>query len=309
VAAVGALPAVTALVAAAPGALAAGPTTVDCSTTNLQNAIGNAAPGATLPVTGTCYGNFTIGKNLTLLGQGTAVLDGQQDGTTLTVSSGATVRLASLTVTDGDAGNTGNGGGINNSGTLTLEQSTVTNNSAGGAGNGGGGIYNSATLALKDTTVSDNSSGVFGGGIYNESTMTLENTTVSENSAVYGGGGILTGFGFSPVTLKDSTVVDNTAESGAGIFNILDSETLMNSTVSGNTATYEGGGINNNAGTTTLVNSTVTNNTAQVGEDDPGSFGGGVFDFSGTVLMYDSTVSGNVPSNCAPAGYVTGCTG
>jgi nitrous oxidase accessory protein NosD len=93
-----------ALLASTPGASAAGPTAVDCSTADLQAAIESAAPGATLAVKGTCWGSFTIGKDLTVRGQGTAVLDGQGSGTMLTVASSATVQLAGLTITGGNAG-------------------------------------------------------------------------------------------------------------------------------------------------------------------------------------------------------------
>jgi hypothetical protein len=63
VAAAGLLPSGAALVAAAPDASAAPATAVDCSTTNLQTAIDNASPGATLAVSGTCFGSYTIDKN------------------------------------------------------------------------------------------------------------------------------------------------------------------------------------------------------------------------------------------------------
>jgi predicted outer membrane repeat protein len=294
-----------ALVAAAPGAQAATSIGVNCSTTSLQTAIDNAAPGATLDITGTCFGNFTIGTNLGLRGHGNAVLDGQGKGTTLTVSSGATVQVAHLTITDGDAsGTAGDGGGINNSGTLTVDQSSIIDNSA---GNSGGGIYSSADLTLVQTTVSGNSGVVFGGGIYNTNQMALVQSSVTNNSAE-AGGGIFTGFGFAPVTLTDTTITNNTATvSGGGIFNILDSETLIDSAVSGNTAADEGGGITNNAGTTTLDNSTVTENSA--GSAQAGSAGGGIFDFSATVSLNNSMVSVNTPDNCDPTGTVTGCTG
>ena len=51
------LPGGAALVAAAPRASAAATIAVNCSTTNLQTAIDNATPGATLVITGTCLGN------------------------------------------------------------------------------------------------------------------------------------------------------------------------------------------------------------------------------------------------------------
>lgn len=300
VAAAGVLPVATALVVAAPEASAAGVTVVDCSMTNLQTAIDNAGSGARLVVTGTCSGNYTIGQNLTLLGQGNAVLDGQDTNTTLTVSSGATVGLADLTITDGNAsGGAGEGGGINNSGTLTLKDSSVGGNSA---VNYGAGIYNSSSLTVENTTISGNGGSVLGGGIYNDGAMALKDTTVTDNSA-QAGGGILTGFGFSPVTLDNVTVIDNTATagSGGGIYNILDSETLRDTLISGNTATDGGGGINNNAGTTTVYDSAVIGNT--------GSTGGGIYTFSGIVLLTDSIVIANTPDNCDPPGAVTGCAG
>jgi nitrous oxidase accessory protein NosD len=257
---------------AASGAAA---TAVRCSTTSLQTAIDSADPGATLAVSGTCLGNFTIDKDLTLHGQGGAVLDGRHGGTTLTVAPGATVLLAGLTITDGTAGQ---GGGINNSGSLMLNDSTVSNN----AGDSGGGIYNTAALTLRDTTVSD-------------------------NSAVYSGGGIFSCCGYDLVTLKDSTIDDNTAGAGGGVFNLLDYAALIDTTVSGNTATLEGGGIVNNAGGVTLVDTTVRDNTA--GSGSSGSYGGGIYTFSGSVSVTESSVSDNSPYNCAPLGAVDGCTG
>src|SRR5215472_14170533 len=92
------------------GASATPAAAVDCATTDLQNAIDNAGPGTTLIVTGRCVGTYTIDENLALLGRGIAVLDGGQDGTTLTISPQATVRLAGLTITGGNV--SGYGGGI-----------------------------------------------------------------------------------------------------------------------------------------------------------------------------------------------------
>jgi nitrous oxidase accessory protein NosD len=144
-----------ALVAVAPGASGVAATSVDCSTTDLQTAIDNAAHGGTLAVSGICSGNYTIGKNLTRVGRGTAVLDGQQGGTVLTVSSGATVGLSQMAITA-----TLEGGGINNStGTTTLNYSAVTNNTAllDVSGSYGGGIYDfSGIVPLKSSVSSNN---------------------------------------------------------------------------------------------------------------------------------------------------------
>jgi hypothetical protein len=104
-----------------------------------------------------------------------------------------------------------------------------------------------------------------------------------------------------PNVIKDSKITGNTAASGGGVQNLLDSLTLWDTTISGNTARgYYGGGINDNAGTITLYNSAVTGNTAHID-------GGGMEVFSGTVTQNDSHVSGNTPANCGPAGSVIGC--
>src|SRR5271165_697809 len=79
------------------------------------------------------------------------------------VNSGVTATLENLTITGGNAGGEGFGGGIDNFGTL---------------------------LTLTNCTLSDNSANS-GGGIENESgaSLTLTNTILSTNMAVNGGGG------------------------------------------------------------------------------------------------------------------------
>jgi hypothetical protein len=66
------------------------------------------------------------------------------------------------------------GGGIRNSGTLTLSGMAVVSNRA---GNGGDGIVNGT-----------GGQGGFGGGIYNAGTLTITDSTISGNKAGNGGG-------------------------------------------------------------------------------------------------------------------------
>jgi hypothetical protein len=222
-----------------------------------------------------------------------------------TVDSGATAVLSGLTITNGSVSD--RGGGIYNSGTLTLNNATVSGNSAGFGGSfgggtytAGGGIYNSGTLTLNNATVSDNAAETyayggqaFGGGIYNSynSTLTLNNSIVSGNTAIsYNGdssaytigGGI---YSFGTLTLTNSTVSGNYSTVGGGIGND-GTLTLTNSTVSGNSASYYGyvGGIYN-SGTLTLNNATVSGNSA--------GNGGGIRNYEGTVTLNNTTISGN----------------
>jgi uncharacterized repeat protein (TIGR01451 family) len=278
--------------------------TTTCATINgALNKPGFVAGDTILVATGVYTGTgmvvALINKNATLSGgwdagfttqSGTSTIDGQGARRGITVNSNMTAIVERLAIQNG----TGNGGGIYNYGTLTLNNSTVsgtmTASSGGGiynyygaatlnnstisgnmANDAGGGIYNWAgTLTLNNSSVSGNTADS-GGGIHNYGTLTLHNSTVSGNT----GGGIYNYDG--PATLNNSTVSGNT---GSGISNYNGTATLNNSTVSGNT----GGGISN-GGTLTLNNSTVCDNTTN------GS-GGGIYNY-GTLTLNNSTISAN----------------
>ena len=88
------------------------------------------------------------------------------------------------------------GGGIANTGPLTIDSSTISHNTA---TSGGGGILNRAfgvsnatfrgTIDAINTTISNNSGGSSGGGILQTTgTVNLINSTISDNSATSGGG-------------------------------------------------------------------------------------------------------------------------
>jgi hypothetical protein len=96
-------------------------------------------------------------------------------------------------------------------GTLTVTESTVSGNATGDDGNGGG-ILNSDTLTLNNSTVSGNV-GFFGGGILGEGSSTINNTTVSDNTGLFGGGVFMFGGGGNVTTLKNTIVAGNTLTS------------------------------------------------------------------------------------------------
>ncbi|MGE5374957.1 MAG: M4 family metallopeptidase, partial [Bacteroidota bacterium] len=79
------------------------------------------------------------------------------------------------------------GGGVGNSGTLTIDQSSIVGNKVGDicctSGGGGAGISNSGTLLIKNTTISNNTiiGGYNGSAIYNGGTITINNSTISDN--------------------------------------------------------------------------------------------------------------------------------
>jgi hypothetical protein len=168
-------------------------------------------------------------NSLTLAGAGasTTTVNGNQKGSVLTVSNG-TVTISGLTIENGSAPNS-TGGGIFNSGTLTVTDSTITDNDA----LGGGGIetYN-GKLTVSGSTISGNG-GQAGGGI-----ETVEGT----------------------LTVSGSTFWGNTAINGGGIEGLSSSLTITDSTLSGNDATSNGGGIFTEAGTDSLGATIVAGN-------------------------------------------------
>ena len=128
-----------------------------------------------------------------------------QNGRSVNADGGAILNLGTLTVegcqlaansTEGS----GNGAAIANSGMLKISNSTLENNRAReGAPFYGGGVYNTGSVAIVNSTISDNGTfyrdaAVYGGGIANVNggTMTIMNSTVAGNgtngSAGCGGG-------------------------------------------------------------------------------------------------------------------------
>jgi hypothetical protein len=173
---------------------------------------------------------------------------------------------------------------------VTLNALTITNGSA----VDGGGIYNSGTLIVSNSTFDGNSARGdypgpnFGGGIYNNNgALTVSNSTFSSNGAYDGGGGIYNKSG--TLTVSNSTFAGNGAARGGAIYNGNGALTVSNSTFAGNSA-YGGGGsiYNHDSGgaVTTLRNTIVANSPAGA------NCFGTIADGSGNLTYPDTTCPG-----------------
>ena len=204
------------------------------------------------------------------------------------VMPGHSVEINGLTIQGGHITGDNGGGILNDNSTLTIAQCTVFGNtivSASSANNSGGGIYNSGTMTLNQIIVNNNnavfggqpSAVSFGGGISNTGTMNIIAGTVYSNMGFYFAGGI---YNTGMMTITGSTISNNqtgnpghSGGSGGGIVNY-GTMTIQDSTISGNRAVggdfegYGGGIYGNN---TTITNSTITGNSAVRG----GGVGGG----------------------------------
>ena len=265
----------------------------DCS---LREAILGVTPGGNVHVPGGTYTldlglQLIIGQDLTLVGDGAehtiiqaAVEPGIANARVLEITGG-TVNISGVTIRHGDTGS--QGGGIYNSGTLTLTDTYVTKNSAYLSG---GGIYNEGRLNVSRSTVSYNGAGastnIFGpdgGGIYNTGMLVVAYSTVHNNTANDAGGGIFnidippTYAGHLRVfnsTISDNTALGNLGDGGGGVRN-WGTAVLISSTITGNYADDGGGGIEN-SGALQLLSSIVAGNSAEDGPDcvgEPTSLG------------------------------------
>jgi hypothetical protein len=193
----------------------------DSGAGSLRAAIAGAIPGTTITFASALSGDtillnseLLLNKSLTIDASALAngmTINGNRNGRVFEVASGSTVALTALTVTNGLV--SGDGGGILNSGTLTLNRCTVAGNVSTTTRNGGGGVANEAgaTLTMSECTVAGNAVAANGGGVENLGALTVNECTFSLNSCTNGGGGI-DHFGTSLV-LEDTILAGNTASS------------------------------------------------------------------------------------------------
>jgi predicted outer membrane repeat protein len=173
--------------------------------------------GGTVTITtSTISGNYlTSDPAFIFNGQGGGIFNGG----TLTVRGGTTFSGNSATY----------GGAIYNQGgaSATIRDSAFTTNSAAE----GGAVYNdaSSTLEVQNSSFSTNTASDSGGGLYNLGTATLQQCGLSKNAAGSDGGGIFDGPS-GMLAVKDSTLLSNSAPSGADLF-YLGALTLDDSTV------------------------------------------------------------------------------
>ena len=180
-----------------------------------------------------------------------------------------------LTFSDNGADSSGGGLDVFDS-VVTLTQALLTGNHA--SQGGGVNVANSGILLP-------------GGARGNapalalDSAFTLSDSSLSDNAAVSGGGLFNTSYAW--VSLQNDSLSGNTAQHGGGVDNLLHGGLVIsNTTLSGNSAEYGGGIANETSGVLTLTTSTLSGNTAS-------QFGGGLDAGSGSVLVQNSTLNGN----------------
>ena len=172
--------------------------------------------------------------------------------------------ISGLTITGGSppenstpfgGGSVGDGGGIQNNGTLTLTDSTVTGNTTALSGHDmvGGGIANptATSMTLSGDTFTANHAGAFGGGVdIDRGAASITNTTVASNIADSDSGGVDIDTNLT-VKLTNDTLAGNESGDfggGIGIFAGVPDVSVLNTIVANNTAVGAGTGQCSNGG-------------------------------------------------------------
>jgi hypothetical protein len=267
---------------------------------SLRQALVDANDGDTIvfAVTGTIVltsDGLVIDNDLTISGPGANRLsiNGNQAGygCVFGIADNNTVTISGLTITNGHCGI------FSDHATLTVSNCVVSDN-IGGPSFGGIGIDNN----LGPAAPVERGNARDGRGAYINHPagfpmLTVANCVISDNS----GSGVQNLS--APVTIINTTISGNSAGEGGGINTgggkLPGNLTVINSTISGNFAYSDGGGIASFFSGLTIVNSTISGNT--VGDPDYGD-GGGIAASSGVVppalTITNSTVSSNSAATC-----------
>ncbi len=261
---------------------------------------------------------------------GLTITDGHEiaaNGGGVLVDAGASLNLDEVVVSNNSAsadsaGNYGNGGGIENDGSLTVTQSLFTNNVASGGayaapitgpiteGSAGGAIDSQGPSLTVTTTAFTYNQAVGpatgtgegnGGAINSSSAATITCSTFTGNEALgrtTNGGALSTGenetFAAPSLAISNCTFTGNEAVGASGANNsaaLFGGEAL--------------GGAVANAGPLTIANSTFTDNVARGGDQgdnvgglDPSpvlgeAWGGGMVNFASMLTITNTVFSGN----------------
>jgi hypothetical protein len=282
----------------------------------IQQALFFSRSGETIVLAeGTYYENIYLGgRNIYLTGIdpndsnviAATIINGDTDSNPETMS-GRVINLAGtrdtschisgLTITGGSTN--AKGGGIYGAATRPKISNCIINNNQ--ALDVGGGLYD-CDGPINNCAVTGNSAKDGAGLYYCEGPIT--NCIITENLADYRGGGLFDCGGeficYGPYdcafTITNCIINGNSASSGAGMYNNLANPSLLNCSLSNNTAMEFGGGVYNYGSSPTFANCIFSSNSA--------NNGGGIYNYENT----NSTLTNcTFADNSAPYGNAMAC--
>jgi len=219
-------------------------------------------PGEGLAATG----DLDLLGDLTIVGDGaaTTIIDATALGDRVFHAHAGTITISGVSVQNATT-NYGGGLDISPGADVTVNESVFSGHSA---SNNGGAVNNSGTLSLNDVRITGNSAAM-GGGLFNQGAATLDRVTIDDNSATGHGGGINTSVAGSSVSLTNVTLSGNTADGYGGAVWATDHAVIVtNATICDNTSLAGAGGVHFFAGgSVSLRNTILASNTGVSGPD------------------------------------------
>ena len=225
------------------------------------------------------------GTSLTINGNG-YTLDGN-NYTGIDVAENQKLTVNNVIIKNFVTENEGNGGFIDNKGSLENLSGTFENNTA----NKGGILYNQGTTNTISGTF-ENNSAKEGGILYNDGSVNSISGKFTENSTA-NNGGIINNNG--TITSIDGDFKNNFSNRNGGIIHNTNTIDTIAGTYEKNTATKYGG-VLNNEGKITSINGTFNENTA--------NYGNVIFNnYKGSIDTITGTFNNNSGGNFAGAIY------
>jgi parallel beta-helix repeat protein/predicted outer membrane repeat protein len=155
-------------------------------------------------------------------------------------------------------------------------------------------VQGDVDVQIESTLIENNTAAQNGGGVAAQGTadVQIESSVIERNTATQKGGGV-DAQGTADVQIESSVIERNTATQSGGGVAAQDAATVQigSSTIESNTATLNGGGIYSADSSVTLLDSTVTHNTALNG--------GGIAIEGGTLALLDDQSTTCVADNYA----------
>lgn len=259
--------------------------------------------------------NSTVTLDKVTITGNKAITDSRNDGGGI-LAAGSNLTITGSTITENTAPDCGGGLFLSHT-NANITGSTIEGNQA----TYGAGVYlndspdvaeadctGSHTHNITDTNINRNTASILGGGMYVglKSNVTLTGSTLDGNATTDktgGQGGAIVAYGAGDITLDSTTVMNNNAGVGGGLYSlgiaVSDTHiTLRNNTkFTGNTAA-SGAGIylvrsSGNNILLELTDSAIDNNTASSG-------GGGIFAYDGAQINANkASFNGNKAANGA----------
>ena len=239
-----------------------------------------SAQDFTIKVCGEVMGKQTVSSSLTTeiattltiegeTGNATDSLNGNNEGTTLTVATAVPVTIKNLLITGGYAEN---GGGIYNSGTLSLADGCLVSKNT--ATKNGGGVYSTGTMFMYGSAVIGDSSKTTAA---TKSESTYSNKAAAAGGGIYSTGNLYLGFSSAGTATLTGGVYYNFAKNSGGIYQIGATASKEFKLNSGSVLYNAERGIYVGKGNFTMTGGIVSGNTALDEENEDSWRGAGIY--------------------------------